>query len=78
MLVVGMVVGWVGYGLASWGYELLKDQDITLAAWMNPVHPFDWGNGDPGKIPPTQINPSSKAAAQPAPPVQAKPRKAAG
>ena len=72
MLVLGMGVGWLGYGLASWGYVLLKDNDITLGAWMSPVHPFDWGNGQPGKIPDTQVNPSSKPAKQPKPPVQAK------
>ena len=72
MLVVGMVVAWAGYGLASWGHVLLKDQDITLVEWMNPVHPFDWGNGQPGKIPDTQVNPSSKAASQPKNAVQAK------
>jgi hypothetical protein len=72
VLVVGMVVAWAGYSLASWGYELLKDQDITLGAWMNPVHPFDWSAGEPGRIPDTQINPSSKPAAQPKAPVQAK------
>jgi hypothetical protein len=72
MLVLGMAVAWAGYGLASWGYELLKDQDITLAAWLNPVHPFDWADGDPGKIPDTQINPSAKPAKQPKAPVQAK------
>ena len=72
MLVVGMVVAWAGYGLASWGYELLKDQDITLVSWMNPVHPFDWADGDPGKIPNTQVYPSGKAAKQPKAPVQAK------
>ena len=72
MLVVGLLVIYAGYGLASWGYELQKDQDITLASWMNPVHPFDWGDGDPGKIPDTQVNPSSKPAKQAKAPVQAK------
>ena len=45
MLPIGMILGLGGYGLASWGYLLVKGYNITLREWFSPLHPFT-GNLD--------------------------------
>lgn len=61
MLPVAFVVLWAGYGLASYGYVLLKGWDIPFSQWWSPLHPWEWDQdtaATPPVIPPTQVNPS--------------------
>ena len=59
MLLIGFAVVWAGYGLASWGYEVLKGNNIPFTEWMTPTSKvWDWANGDAPKLPDTQVWPS--------------------
>lgn len=63
MLPIAFGVTWAGYGLASWGYCLLKGWNIGFGSWFNPVHPWEWTKDNaasPPIIPPTQVNPSGE------------------
>ena len=66
MLPLGMLITFAGYGLASYGYVLVKGWDITFASWWNPLNPWEWtaaSAASPPVIPPTQVLPSAAAAA---------------
>ena len=59
MLIIGFAVVWVGYGLASWGYEVIKGNNIPFSQWMTPTAGvWDWANGDAPKLADTQVWPS--------------------
>jgi hypothetical protein len=59
MLPVGMFLGWLGYGVASWGYLLVKGENITLREWFSPLHPYQGALGANGKVPKGSIFPTS-------------------
>ncbi len=72
MLPVGMLLAFLGYGVGSWGYILVRGWDIPLRQWFSPLNPYQWpaGGADPQFISPDVIFPggaSSTAAATPAP-----------
>lgn len=57
MMALGVGVLWFGYGIASWGYLLVKGYDVTLGAWLSPLHPYSgsWpppliGDRNPGSV----------------------------
>lgn len=61
MLLVGFVVVYAGYGLASWGYLVIKGQNVPFGAWMRPGRGvWDWSAGAAPPIPDTQVWPSSR------------------
>jgi hypothetical protein len=62
MLPLGMVLGLAGYGVASWGYLLVKGENITLREWFSPLHPFTGPLDGNGKIPSGSVFPTGKAA----------------
>lgn len=63
MLAVGIVVIWAGYGVGSYGWLLIKGQDVPLRAWFSPLNPYQWPEGGPPTIPDSQLFPGSPAPA---------------
>jgi len=61
MLPLGMILGITGYGLASWGYILVKGHNITLRQWFSPLHPFTGPLSGAGPVPSGSIFPTGKA-----------------
>lgn len=63
MIVIGFAAMWAGYGVATWGYNLLKGWNVPLVAWFSPVRTYQWPKppASPPQIPDTQVNPSVKA-----------------
>ena len=57
MLAAGIFVIWAGYGVASWGYLIVKGLNVTPAEWFSPLHPLDWNNAPPKCIPDTLLMP---------------------
>lgn len=54
---------WGGYGVASWGYCLIRGWDIPARAWFSPLHPYQFpAKGDPPPVPAGQVFPSSKTS----------------
>lgn len=60
MLPLGMILGFAGYGLATWGFILVKGENITLREWFSPLHPFTGALDSNGKVPKGSIFPTSK------------------
>ena len=56
------LIAWAGYAIGSYGWVLLKGYDIQLAAWLNPVHPFEWAS-NPGMVPAGQVFPGGGGGA---------------
>lgn len=61
MIPLAILLVWAGYGIGSWGYELVKGHDVTLREWFSPLHPYS-GPWPPKGIPATQIFPGGKPA----------------
>ena len=40
MTAAGIVVVWLGYGLASYGWLLVQGYDITFRQWFSPINPL--------------------------------------
>lgn len=59
MLPLGMILGFLGYGLSTWGYILVRGENITLREWFSPLHPFTGALDSNGKVPPGSIFPTS-------------------
>jgi len=55
---------WAGYAVGSWGYVLVKGWNITLRAWVSPLHPYRWpaGGKAPELIPAGKVWPVGHAA----------------
>jgi hypothetical protein len=75
MLPVGMVLTFTGYGIASWGWILIKGYNIPLRSWFSPLHPYQWpASGQPPTVPQGRLFPgpppgaSGTASNQPPPP----------
>jgi hypothetical protein len=72
MLGIGIVLVWAGYGVASYGWCLLRGYDVPFRAWMSPLNPYQWPAGGPATIPDNQLFPTGQggqsAAAAPAQP----------
>jgi hypothetical protein len=52
-----MVLAWLGYGLGSWGYFLVRGYDVKLGDWLNPVHVYTANPLKAGPIPAGQVFP---------------------
>ena len=63
MLPIGMVLTFVGYGIGSWGYVLVKGYNISLRQWFSPLHPWQGPLDKAGMVPQGQIFPGAKGAA---------------
>lgn len=67
MVIIPIAGVWAFYGLATWGWALVKGYNITFAEWFNPVHPYYWPGGTPPMVPaghlfPTKSGSSSSSA----------------
>ena len=60
MLVLGMLLVFTGYGVGSWGWLLVKGENITLREWFSPLHPYTGPLDGNGKVPQGSIFPTSK------------------
>lgn len=65
MLPLGMILGFAGYGVGTWGYILVKGWNISLRQWFSPVHPYTGDLAKAGTVPAGQIFPGGKGQAQP-------------
>jgi hypothetical protein len=63
MPAIGMVLAWLGYGLGSWGYFLVRGYDVKLGDWLNPVHVYTANPLKAGPVPASQVFPGDTAAA---------------
>ena len=63
MLPLGMVLGFAGYGLGTWGYILVKGYNITLREWFTPLRPFTGALDSNGMVPQGHIFPTGKKGA---------------
>lgn len=63
MLVLGMILVVGGYGIGSWGWLLVKGENITLRQWFSPLNPYTGPLDGNGKVPPGHIFPTGKAGA---------------
>lgn len=61
MLAVGMLAIWLGYSTSLWGWCLLRDYNVTMAALVNPVHPYA-GKWPPPKLDNTVVWPGGRSA----------------
>jgi hypothetical protein len=61
MLPLGMVLGVAGYGVATWGYLLVKGYNITLREWFSPLHPYTGSLTAAGTVPSGSVFPTKKA-----------------
>lgn len=61
---------WAFYGIATWGWVLVRGYNIRLADWFNPLKPFIW-DGDPPMVPAGHVFPVADAGAGTAAAVQA-------
>lgn len=59
MPAVGMLFAWFGYGLASWGYCLVKGYDISLGTWLDPIHPYNGPWPPAAQVPAGQVLPAA-------------------
>jgi hypothetical protein len=57
MLPLGIILGFTGYGLSSWGWILVKGYNITLGEWFSPLHPFTGKLDSNGCVPQGSIFP---------------------
>lgn len=57
---IGLPIGlvFVGYGVASWGYILVKGWNVTLREWFSPLHPWSGPLDKNGKVPKGSIFPT--------------------
>lgn len=61
MLPLGMILGFTAYGLATWGYILVRGENITLREWFSPIHPYTGALDANGKVPAGSVFPTGKA-----------------
>jgi hypothetical protein len=59
MLPLGMILGFAGYGVSTWGYILVKGYNITLREWFSPLHPFTGALDSNGQVPPGSVFPTT-------------------
>ena len=64
MLPLGMILGFVGYGVSTWGYLLVRGENITLREWFSPLKPFTGALDSNGKVPQGSIFPTSGKGAK--------------
>lgn len=57
MIAVFVVVAWAGYGLGTYGYNLVRGYDITIVQWFDPFKPYSWPAGGPALVPRGRVFP---------------------
>jgi hypothetical protein len=57
MLPLGMVITFVGYGIATYGFLMVKGYNITFKEWFSPLHPFQGALDSKGFVPQGQLFP---------------------
>lgn len=62
MTPVGIVLLFGAYGLGTWGYLLVRGENITLREWFSPIHPYTGALDANGKVPSGKVWPTAKAA----------------
>ena len=66
-MTAGILVMFLGYAVASYGYVLLQGWDVPWRGWIDPLHAYQWpAGGVPGPIPAGQVFPNQGALAVPA------------
>ena len=60
MIALSFGLAWVGYSYGLYGYCLIRGYDVRLVDLMNPVHVYQWPEGGPPGIPPSQVFPAKK------------------
>ena len=63
MIVAPIVVIFLGYTAASYGYVLMRSWEIPFRAWISPLHPYQYPQGGPPKMPDGQLFPGGPVAA---------------
>lgn len=61
MLPLGLILGFAGYGIGTWGYILIRGYNVTLREWFSPLHPFTGQLDANGTVPPGNVFPAAKA-----------------
>ena len=59
MILLPIALVFAGYSIASWGYVLVKGDNITLREWFSPLHPWSGPLDKNGKVPQGSIFPTS-------------------
>jgi hypothetical protein len=59
--VTGIALAFAAYTLITWGYVLVKGENITLREWVSPLHPFTGPLDGNGKVPAGSLFPTGKA-----------------
>jgi hypothetical protein len=62
MKALAIGLGFTAYTFITWGYILIKGDNITLREWVSPLHPFTGPLDGNGKIPSGSVFPTGKAA----------------
>jgi hypothetical protein len=62
MLVIGFGLGWLGYGLAFWGYSMVKGYNLSFSDVFSPGSYYK-GTWPPALAPDTVLIPNGKAGA---------------
>jgi hypothetical protein len=58
-----MLAGWGFYGVATWGWVLVKGYNIGFAQWFDPLKPYEWTAGTPGMVPKGSMFPAKGSTA---------------
>lgn len=61
MLPLGIVLVFGAYTFGTWGYILVKGENVTLREWISPLHPFTGPLDANGKVPSGNVFPTTKA-----------------
>jgi hypothetical protein len=61
VIAVGVLGGWFGYAVLTYGYVLIKGWDIPWSQWVTPFNPYTWPKppATPPLIPDDKLLPSS-------------------
>lgn len=60
MIIVAVGAAWGTYGLATWGWILVKGYNITFAQWFNPMKPYYWPDPNPPTVPQGHLFPTGQ------------------
>ena len=66
MIALAFGFAWLGYSYGLYGWCLIKGYDVRLIDLMNPVNIYQWPQGGPPQIPPTQVLPTGTRGEPPA------------
>lgn len=61
MIIIAVGAAWATYGIATWGWILVKGYNITFLEWFNPAKPYYWTDPNPGTVPAGHLFPTGQA-----------------